>query len=116
MVKVNLCLPRSIRVKLNSSCQYQCKFCHQEGNAVAKNVTPKELLPALLVLKKKLGFYRVHFTGGEPTLYKNFEELLHRTKEAGFNNALTSNGQFVAKNLSKLKNAGLDSINFSLHT
>ena len=116
MIKVDFCLPRSIRVKLNSGCQYKCKFCHQEGNAKARDISHDELLRAMDVLKKKLGFYRIHFTGGEPTLYEKFAELLRKTKKAGFINALTSNGQFKSELLPLLKKSGLDSINFSLHT
>lgn len=116
MIKIDFCLPRSVRVKINSQCQYKCKFCHQEGNPEALNVDSEKLIKALKIMREKLGFYRVHFTGGEPTLYKNFAELLSKTKELGFVNALTTNGQFKIEKLPLLKRAGLDSINFSLHT
>lgn len=116
MIKVDFCLPRSVRIKINSECQYKCKFCHQEGNAQASDVDSNELINALKILREKLGFYRVHFTGGEPTLYKNFAKILSKTKKLGFINALTTNGQFKIEKLPLLKKAGLDSINFSLHT
>lgn len=116
MLKVNFCLPRSVRVKLTSRCQYQCKFCHQEGNAQTVEVDHNELLEALHILKENFCFYRVHFTGGEPTLYEKFAELLTAAKRAKFINALTTNGQFQLDMLPYLKKAGLNSINFSLHT
>ncbi|MEK7203441.1 MAG: radical SAM protein, partial [Patescibacteria group bacterium] len=96
MIAVNLCLPRSIRIKLNTRCQYNCRFCHQEGDAKTSEIKTDELLKALKLLKKGLGFYRLHFTGGEPTLYKEFAALLTNTKKLGFINALTTNGQFTS--------------------
>ena len=116
MIKVNFCLPRSIRVKLNTSCQLNCKFCHQEGSKNSLDINNEELIRSLKILKKDLGFYRVHFTGGEPTLYNKFEKLLRETKKLGFLNALTTNGQFNSDKILSLKNAGLDAVNFSLHT
>jgi molybdenum cofactor biosynthesis enzyme MoaA len=116
MIKVTFCFPRSIRVKLNTRCQLRCKFCHQEGCTETSDVDPKELVEAIKILKRELGFYRIHFTGGEPTLYSEFEKLILATKKLDFINALTTNGQFRTEELSKLKKAGLDSINLSLHT
>lgn len=116
MIKTAFCLPRSIRVKLTTHCQLKCKFCHQEGYVKTLDVDPDKLLEATKTFKKELGFYRIHFTGGEPTLYNEFEKLILSTKKLGFINALTTNGQFQIEELPRLKKAGLDSINFSLHT
>lgn len=116
MLKVKFCLPRSIRVKLNSTCQYNCRFCHQEGNSTAREVDQDEVVSCLKKFKKELFVYRVHYTGGEPTLYKNLLSLIKKTKKLGIINSITSNGQFDSGLLSKLKKAGLDSINFSIHS
>jgi len=116
MIEIKFCLPRSILVKLNTHCQLKCKFCHQEGYSKTSDIDPDEFIEALKILKKELGFYRIHFTGGEPTLYAEFKELLKKTKKLGFINALTTNGQFQTEELGALKKAGLDSVNFSLHT
>ena len=116
MIKIIFALPRSVRVKLTTHCQLKCKFCHQEGYTNTLNVDPEELFEALKIMKKEFGFYRVHFTGGEPTLYSKFAGLLMNTKKIGFINALTTNGQFQTDKLSILTKAGLDAVNFSLHT
>lgn len=115
MLNVDFCLPRSIRVKLNSKCQYKCKFCHQEGNINTPEIDGDELIEVLKFFNKNLGIQRVHFTGGEPTLYEEFAKLLQKLKKLGFINAVTSNGQFKTEALDILKEAGLNSINFSLH-
>jgi len=116
MLEIKFCLPRSVRVKLNSACQYKCKFCHQEGNGFAKDVSQDELIKCFKRLKKELGVYRIHFTGGEPTLYEDFNSLLKSTKKIGFSNSVTTNGQFNPELLKNLVDAGLDSVNFSIHS
>ncbi len=116
MLKVKFCLPRSVRIKLNSACQYNCKFCHQEGNSTAQEVNQDEVVSCLKKFKKELFFYRVHYTRGEPTLYKNLLSLIKKTNKIGIINSITSNGQFDSSLLPKLKEAGLDSINFSIHS
>lgn len=116
MLKVKFCLPRSVRIKLNSTCQYNCKFCHQEGNSSAQEVNQDEVVACLKKFKKELFFYRAHYTGGEPTLYRNLISLIKKTKKIGIINSITSNGQFDPSLLPKLKDASLDSINFSIHS
>ncbi|MDD3301246.1 MAG: radical SAM protein [Patescibacteria group bacterium] len=116
MIKVKFCLPRSVRIKLNNTCQYNCKFCHQEGNGLTQEVNQDEVVGCLKRFKEELFFYRVHYTGGEPTLYKNLLSLIKKTKEIGIISSITSNGQFNPDLLLKLKEAGLNSINFSIHS
>lgn len=116
MINIKFSLPRAIRIKLNNACQYNCKFCHKEGNGSASEINAKELIIFLKKINKKLYFYRVHFTGGEPTLYKGLIDLLKETKKLALINSLTTNGQFNPDFLLTLKKAGLDSINFSVHT
>lgn len=116
MIRISFSLSKTVRVKLNSDCQYKCKFCHQEGGIQTKNVDVKEVIAALIFFRKELNFTKVHFTGGEPTLYENLPHLLTLAKKLNFTTALTTNGQFETKTLRYLKKCGLDSINFSLHT
>ena len=116
MIRVKFTLPRTVRVKLNSSCQYNCKFCHQEGDATAKDIDGEQLLQAMKIFSKDLGVNRIHFTGGEPTLYQKFSDILKSCKKHGYDCALTTNGQFDARKLPLLVKSGLNSMNFSLHT
>ena len=67
MAEIKFKLPNTIRVKLNSSCQYKCKFCHQEGDAGSVDIIRVGV--SLEVFKDDFEIKRVHFTGGEPTLY-----------------------------------------------
>ncbi len=116
MIKVKFTLPRTIRVKLNSACQYKCSFCHQEGDAKAKDIDGGQLVRAMQIFSKDIGVDRIHFTGGEPTLYREFSNILQLCRRKGYDCALTTNGQFDAMKLPLLIESGLNSINFSLHT
>lgn len=82
----------------------------------AKDIDGKQLLQAMKILSNDLGVNRIHFTGGEPTLYQKFSGILNSCKKHGYDCALTTNGQFNAKKLPFLVKSGLNSINFSLHT
>lgn len=63
MLKVKFCLPRSVRIKLNSTCQYNCKFCHQEGNSSAQEVNQDEVVACLKKFKKELFFLQSSLYG-----------------------------------------------------
>ncbi|QEK53354.1 radical SAM protein [Pedobacter aquae] len=57
----------------------------------------------------------MRLTGGEPLLYHELDVLIHELKKLDLPEiTLTTNGFLLAKQASKLKNAGLDSINISL--
>jgi len=110
MIKINFCLPRSVRIKLNSR-----NTTKKQDKDYTAEVDSGQLVRALKILKRELGIYRAHFTGGEPFFYKALVPLLKETKKIGFYNALTTNGQFDAKIINFLKKAGLDSVNFNLN-
>jgi molybdenum cofactor biosynthesis enzyme MoaA len=63
-----------------------------------------------------LGFREAHLTGGEPSWYPECEKLVLELHNMGLQVKMTSNGQFNAELLKRLANAGLYSINFSVHT
>lgn len=46
MAEIKFKLPNTIRVKLNTSCQYKCKFCHQEGDVESGDINHFELASA----------------------------------------------------------------------
>lgn len=115
MAEIKFKLPNTIRVKLNTSCQYKCKFCHQEGDVESGDINHLELASALRFFKDDLEIKRVHFTGGEPILYGDFINILKDCKQNSLDCALTTNGQFDINKLPELIKAGLGSINFSLH-
>jgi len=67
-------------------------------------------------MKNDLRLTEAHLTGGEPTLYKDLLRLIKELKLMGFAVKMTTNGQFDKGLLIEMKNAGLNSLNFSVHT
>lgn len=105
----------SVRVKVGVTCGMSCNFCHQEGNHDAEDASVEEILEALEILQEDFGISEVHYTGGEPTLYPDLEELISKTKDRDFEVSMTSNGQYEPEKLQSVIDAGLDSVNFSIH-
>ncbi len=107
----------SLRIQVNASCNFKCFFCHMEGtdeNAVT--LSPEEIEKAVMVAAKN-GVNRVKFTGGEPLLRKDLEEIIARTrKHIEGDISLTTNAYFLKQRIKGLRDAGLNRINISMHS
>jgi len=79
-------------------CVNSCIFCSERDHmrAFARHPAGKEELVAILRSKRAEGFDHVTFTGGEPTLYPRFWEVLERAKELGYRTYVISNGSALA--------------------
>ena len=76
-----------------SGCDMRCPFCHnfELADGSAKPVMDDEEL--LAFLKKRQGLLDgVAFTGGEPLLHRDIEELIRRIRAMGFRIKLDTNG------------------------
>ncbi|NUN21987.1 MAG: radical SAM protein [Candidatus Jettenia caeni] len=107
----------TLRIKVTNNCPLTCNFCHHEGNLKSKNlVLNQDLIHGLKRLHTELKLMQAHLTGGEPTSYPHCRELISELKSIGYRVKMTSNGQFDSDLIMQLKNAGLDGVNFSVHT
>ena len=109
-----------LRVSLTDACNLRCVYCMPEhmsfrpGNALLQD---DELL-TLINLFAELGFEKIRFTGGEPTLRRNLVKLIRTVagmpgvKSVG----LTTNGILLDYLARPLRDAGLDRVNVSLDT
>ncbi len=107
----------SLRIQLNASCNFKCLFCHMEGTDENRySISPEEIERAVSVAAAN-GVTRVKFTGGEPLLRKDLEEIISRVrKHITGDISLTTNAYFLKPRARALKEAGLDRINISLHS
>lgn len=136
----NITIDNTLRVKILDKCGMTCTFCHNEGTPVMsdsgfqkkrvsiyanKNDIPFEqadiseqdsdIFTSALVDLKEAGLAsELHWTGGEPTLSRSLVGLTRNAVDAGYSIKMTSNGQSGARQLSELKEAGLEGINFSI--
>ncbi|WP_016731793.1 GTP 3',8-cyclase MoaA [Saccharolobus islandicus] len=105
-----------LRITLTHVCNFECFFCHMEGEEGDNYILSKEDILLVAKVAKNFGINSVKLTGGEPTLRRDLVEIVRGLKQLGYRDvSMTTNG-FLLKDLAyKLKLAGLDRINVSLH-
>ncbi len=87
----------SVNFHLWEPCNMRCKFCFARFQDVRNSILPKGHLPreeAHIVVREiaNLGFEKITFAGGEPTLCPWLPELLATAKELGLTTMIVSNG------------------------
>jgi len=107
----------TVRVKVHTSCQWTCFFCHMEGNKRSQSVKDVSgLIEILLEFRNKLHFSEVHLTGGEPSIHPRIVEIISKIVDAGFVVKMTTNGQAKTIRYKECVDAGLSELNISVHT
>lgn len=92
-------------------CNASCSFC-DIWERPSPYVTPEEVALNLQQLRK-LGVRVIDFTGGEPLLHRQIDELLRMAKRMGFITTLTTNGLLYPKWAQRLQGL-VDMLHFSL--
>ncbi|WP_336325308.1 GTP 3',8-cyclase MoaA [Halovenus sp. HT40] len=108
-----------IRISLTDRCNFDCVYCHNEGLGDTRGpmdpqddeMTTDEVVRILDVVSE-FGVDAVKFTGGEPMLRDDLEEIIRRTPE-GMEVSMTTNGTFLPGRAPDLVEAGLDRVNVS---
>lgn len=85
----------TVNLHLTNRCNYKCSFCYAHFKD-SKNLS-KDDLKEILYLLKDYGVHKVNFAGGEPFLFKGFEELLIHAKELGLKTSIISNGSMIKR-------------------
>lgn len=106
-----------LRVQLTDACNFRCFYCMPENATFAP---PNALLSSdeIITIVSRLvdhGIDEVRLTGGEPTLRRDLEQIVHGLSTlplAKF--GITTNGYLLAKKLPLLWNARCHHINISL--
>ncbi len=107
--------PLALLAELSHRCPLQCPYC---SNPLELERGGKELDTAtwLRVLDEAaaLGLHQVHFSGGEPTVRKDLEQLVaHATKVGLYTNLITSGVLLDEPRLRALADAGLEHVQVS---
>lgn len=109
-----------LRISLTEKCNLRCAYCMPEEGV---HLTPKSHLMTLPERKRlislfaSLGVNKLRFTGGEPTISKDLEELIQHGNKCGMKLiGITSNGIILKERLDGLIKAGMTSVNISLDT
>ncbi|GAA5216635.1 GTP 3',8-cyclase MoaA [Corallincola platygyrae] len=107
-----------LRLSVTDVCNFRCQYCLPDGyrpNGRQQFLTQPEVARVTRAFAA-LGTQKVRLTGGEPTLRKDFCELLSSVAETpGIKKvALTTNGYRLAKHAKQWRDAGLTHLNVSV--
>lgn len=109
----------SMRISITPSCNFNCVYCHKEGNGHSSRVEmePGEI-KRMVEVGVKFGVTKVKLTGGEPLMRKDVEEIVAEiaTVPGITDISMTSNGYYLNGRAYDLKETGLDRVNISLDT
>jgi len=108
-----------VRVSLTDRCNFDCVYCHNEGLGDTRGpmepddneMTADEVI-RFLEVAEEFGVGKVKFTGGEPMLRQDLEEIIRRTPDS-MEASMTTNGTFLPGRAADLNDAGLERVNVS---
>jgi len=110
-----------LRLSVTGNCNLNCIYCNPltSDELISKHsLSNQEIIRLARIFVTLFEFSKIRLTGGEPFARKNiielFEELSILKKEFPFELAVTTNGTLLNGKLKKLKELGLDRLNFSL--
>ena len=109
-----------IRLSITDICNFKCGYCLPNGYQVDKKDKKKFLhldeIKRLAKVFSKLGVSKIRLTGGEPTVRKDFFEIIKILKnDANINKVvITTNGYHLDEKAKMLVDSGLNGINISI--
>ena len=109
-----------IRLSISDVCNFKCGYCLPDGYKIDKSDNRSflniEEIGRLAKALSELGVSKIRLTGGEPTVRKDFLEIIKIIKEnSGIKKTvMTTNGYRLDKIANDIKNSGLDGINISI--
>lgn len=105
---------KSLRISITNCCNLKCIYCHHEGETrYTNNEMSVETIANIVKASKRFGVNKVKFSGGEPLMRNDFENVLRALPELKDVSA-TTNGTFLAQRANDLAESGLNRINISL--
>ena len=109
-----------IRLSISDVCNFKCGYCLPDGYKIDKSdnrtFITKEEIGRLAKALSELGVSKIRLTGGEPTVRKDFLDIIEIIKKnSGIKKTvITTNGYHLDKIAKQIKNSGLDGINISI--
>ena len=109
-----------IRLSITDVCNFKCGYCLPNGYQVDKSDNRKFLhldeIRRLARALSELGVSKIRLTGGEPTVRKDFFDIVKTIKKnSGIKKiVITTNGYHLDKIAHKIKESDLDGINISI--
>ncbi|MFW5958863.1 MAG: GTP 3',8-cyclase MoaA [Natronomonas sp.] len=108
-----------VRISLTDRCNFDCVYCHNEGlgdtrgpMAPAEEEMSTDDVVRFLEVVEEFDVEKVKFTGGEPMLREDLEEIVRRTPDS-MEVSVTTNGTYLPGRSQALADAGLERVNVS---
>lgn len=107
---------KELRLIYTRECNYKCDFCHSEGikSYIQEKLSNDDLINLFKFISSNYNINSVHFTGGEPFLNNEIEDLIKRLKLENARVTITSNGYNIPVNSDIFET--IDKINISVHS
>lgn len=112
---------RRVRVSVTDRCNFRCVYCMPEEGiewqSHEKMLTFEEIVRIVRILHST-GITKFRFTGGEPTVRKEFPKLMREIANIcpTIEISITTNGALLKDMTQELKDAGVKNLNISLDT
>jgi len=103
----------SLRISLTNRCNLKCIYCHNEGEKNSGSEITVDEVAQIARICARHGVDKIKFSGGEPLLRRDFEDIL-RALPPMRDVSVTTNGTLLASRAKSLKESGLDRVNVSL--
>ncbi len=108
-----------VRLSVTDRCPLRCTYCLPRGDRVDYSPAPlldtRQVRVLVGALHTRFTIRKIRFTGGEPLLRRDLEEVVQDVAATGIGDiALTTNGQLLASRAAGLREAGLHRVNVSL--
>ncbi|MDC0353144.1 GTP 3',8-cyclase MoaA [Candidatus Pelagibacter sp.] len=109
-----------IRLSITDVCNFKCGYCLPDGYKIDKSDNRTFIntgeIGRLAKALSELGVSKIRLTGGEPTVRKDFFEIIKIIKKnSGIKKTvMTTNGYRLDKIANDIKNSDLDGINISI--
>ena len=106
-----------LRISITDNCNFRCTYCMPDEKI--SFLKQKYLMTADEIFEISkifvgLGVKKIRLTGGEPTIRKDFGEIVSKIAALPVKIGITTNGLLLDKYLNTLLNADIASINISL--
>lgn len=85
----------SVNYHLLEACNMRCKFCFATFEDIHRSKRKTEMAIAIIQELAAVGFRKITFAGGEPTLRQDLPILLETAKKCGMTNMLVTNGSRI---------------------
>lgn len=110
-----------IRISVTKRCNFGCIYCHDEGlGPILKPRMPHEEemtvdeIDHIVRVAREFDIRSVKFTGGEPLVRLDMEEIIGRAVRQIPDVSMTTNGSMLARRAEALRDAGLKRVNVSV--